>query len=76
MTLEQILANIKLHGRPHEWIWRGVVDYGYKFTDIQPQILEAWKYWDRNVNKNSKDYGKNLDIKSAKQGKKKKGKSG
>ncbi len=56
MTLEQIVADVKLTGRPNEWLWRGVVDYGMKFTDIQPSILEAWKYWDRNVNKHSKDY--------------------
>ena len=56
MTLEEALEIIKQHGGGHEWMWRLVVDHGYKFKAIHPQIEEAFKYWDRNVNKGSKSY--------------------
>ncbi len=56
MTLEEAVTTIKQHGGGHEWLWRLVVDHGHKYPDVQPQIEEAFKYWDRHVNKGSKNY--------------------
>ncbi len=58
MTLEQAIEIIKQKGQLHEWMWRLIVDHGYKYEDIHSEVEVAWKYWDKNVNKSSKSYQK------------------
>lgn len=56
MTLEQAIVIIRQKGGYHEWLWRLVVNHGYKYREIEPEVLSAMKYWDKNVNKSSKTY--------------------
>ncbi len=50
MTLEKAIVIIRQKGAFHEWMWRLIVDHGYKYKDIESQVFDAWKYWDKNVN--------------------------
>ena len=54
MTLEQAIEIIKRKGRIHEFMWRLIVDHGYTYKDINVQVLDAWKYWDKHVNTEKK----------------------
>lgn len=54
MTLEQAIVIIRQKGAYHEWLWRLVVDHGYKYVEIEPQVQNAFKYWDKNVNTKKK----------------------
>lgn len=53
-TLERALEVIERKGGVHEWMWRLIVDHGYTYKDIRPQVEAAWKYWDKNVRKKQK----------------------
>ena len=54
MNLEQVIEVIKRKGALHEWMWRLIVDHGYTYKEIKEPVLDAWKYWDRNVNTTKK----------------------
>ena len=53
--LDRAIEKVEQHGHGHEWIWRLVIDHGYKFNKVEPEINAAFKRWDRLHNKKSKN---------------------
>ncbi len=47
-VLDHALVQVDLNGRrANEWLWRLVVDHGYKYEEIKPGIDAACKRWKR-----------------------------
>lgn len=52
--IEQAIEIIKVKGGVHEWMWRLIVDHGYVYKDIKPEVEAAWKHWDKHVRRKTK----------------------
>ena len=49
-VLAHALIQVDLNGRcAHEWLWRLVVDHGYKYEEIKPGIDAAHKRWKKRL---------------------------
>ena len=55
--LQEAIKRVESNGsRANEWIWRLVVDHGYLWKDIKPEIDAAFKRWRRTKSESGPEY--------------------